>query len=154
MNKTSHSLTSKFVMLPSPIKSARDKKEYKVIKLDNGLKVLLISDSSSDLQKLDQDEDLQIQRKLRHSDNHSDRLQFNDDFRKRFQRAISIDENATATNSQIKGPRKSLQRFISMQETGTISEAPNKSSNGGVGGYTGRQDQRDGEAGGRLFSDD
>ena len=83
MSKTSHSSTSKFVMLPSPIKSARDKKEYKVIKLDNGLKVLLISDSSSDLQKLDQEEDLQIQRKLKLSDISSDRLQFNDDFRKR-----------------------------------------------------------------------
>ena len=43
--------------LPTPVKSANDSKDYKVIKLPNGLKVLLISDTSYDLEKLDQEED-------------------------------------------------------------------------------------------------
>ena len=33
-----------YVKLSSPFKSAKDKKEYKVLQLKNGLKVLLISD--------------------------------------------------------------------------------------------------------------
>ena len=43
--------------LPSPVKSANDLKDYKVIKLPNGLKALLISDTSYDLEKLDQEEE-------------------------------------------------------------------------------------------------
>lgn len=42
--------------LPRPIKSSNDKKEYKVIRLPNGLTALLISDTSYDLDKLDQEE--------------------------------------------------------------------------------------------------
>ena len=42
--------------LPTPIKSANDQKEYKCIKLPNGLTVLLISDTSYDLSKLDKEE--------------------------------------------------------------------------------------------------
>ena len=43
-------------VLPTPIKSARDTKDYKQIKLPNGLKALLISDTSDDLKKPQKDE--------------------------------------------------------------------------------------------------
>ena len=39
-----------------PIKSPTDLKDYKLIQLDNGLKALLISDTTYDLKKLDQEE--------------------------------------------------------------------------------------------------
>ena len=42
--------------LPCPIKSPNDKKDYKVIQLPNGLTALLVSDTSYDLDKLDQEE--------------------------------------------------------------------------------------------------
>ena len=38
-------------VLPTPIKSAKDTKDYKQIKLPNGLKALLISDTSDDFRK-------------------------------------------------------------------------------------------------------
>ena len=41
---------------PSIIKSPTDLKDYKLIQLENGLKALLISDTSYDLKKLDQEE--------------------------------------------------------------------------------------------------
>ena len=40
----------------SPIKSPTDKKDYKFINLSNGLRALLISDTSYDLKKLDEEE--------------------------------------------------------------------------------------------------
>ena len=43
-------------LLPTPIKASTDKKEYKSIVLENGLKVLLISDTTYSLEKLDQEE--------------------------------------------------------------------------------------------------
>ena len=43
--------------LPTPVKSANDKKDYKCIQLPNGLKALLISDTSYDLSKLDKEEE-------------------------------------------------------------------------------------------------
>lgn len=42
--------------LPKPIKSSQDVKDYKVIQLPNGLKALLVSDTSYDLEKLDLEE--------------------------------------------------------------------------------------------------
>jgi nardilysin len=48
---------SKVKVLPSPEKSENDKKEYRVIQLENGLKCLLISDLAYPLDKLDQEED-------------------------------------------------------------------------------------------------
>ena len=42
--------------LAKPIKSSKDCKDYKVIKLPNGLTALLVSDTSYDLEKLDQEE--------------------------------------------------------------------------------------------------
>ena len=42
--------------LPKPVKSSQDVKDYKVIKLPNGLQALLISDTSYDLEKLDEEE--------------------------------------------------------------------------------------------------
>ena len=43
-------------VLPTPIKSAKDVKDYKQIQLPNGLKALLISDTSFDLKKLEEEE--------------------------------------------------------------------------------------------------
>lgn len=43
-------------VLTSPNKSPTDKKEYRVIQLANGLKALLVSDTSYDLSKLDEEE--------------------------------------------------------------------------------------------------
>ncbi len=43
--------------LPTPHKSETDKKEYRVVKLDNGLTAMLISDLSYPLEKLDQEEE-------------------------------------------------------------------------------------------------
>ena len=46
----------KIQVLPSPTKSLNDVKNYKCIKLPNGLMALLVSDTSYDLDKLDQEE--------------------------------------------------------------------------------------------------
>ena len=43
-------------ILPTPVKSSNDKKDYKCIKLSNGLTALLVSDTSYDLEKLDEEE--------------------------------------------------------------------------------------------------
>ena len=40
----------------SPMKSPTDKKDYKIVKLPNGIRALLISDTSYDLKKLDEEE--------------------------------------------------------------------------------------------------
>ena len=50
--------------LPTPVKSANDKKDYKCIQLPNGLKALLISDTSYDLSNLDKEEGIDILRML------------------------------------------------------------------------------------------
>ena len=42
--------------LPTPIKSSEDVKDYKLIQLPNGLKALLISDTSYDLKKLEEEQ--------------------------------------------------------------------------------------------------
>ena len=47
---------SSFSVLPEPTKSSNDKKDYKVIALRNGLRVLLISDTSYPLDKLAEEE--------------------------------------------------------------------------------------------------
>merc|ERR1719322_1227685 len=48
--------TSSIPQTTTPIKSPTDLKDYKVIQLENGLKALLISDTTYDLKKLDQEE--------------------------------------------------------------------------------------------------
>ena len=48
--------TPKVQILPTPVKSSNDKKDYKCIRLSNGLTALLVSDTSYDLEKLDEEE--------------------------------------------------------------------------------------------------
>ncbi len=48
--------TSTVKVLASPTKSALDKKDYRVIELPNGLRALLVSDTSYNLEKLDAEE--------------------------------------------------------------------------------------------------
>ena len=43
-------------VLPSPVKSTQDKKDYKTIRLPNGLQALLVSDPSVDFDILDEEE--------------------------------------------------------------------------------------------------
>ena len=43
-------------VLPAPIKSQSDKKEYRQLKLQNGLQILLISDIHGDYSTVDGDE--------------------------------------------------------------------------------------------------
>ena len=50
------STTSSLSVLPVPEKSSNDKKEYRVIALGNGLRALLISDTSYPLEKLAEEE--------------------------------------------------------------------------------------------------
>ena len=45
--------------LPTPQKASTDKKDYRAIRLPNGLRVLLISDTTYDLEKLDLEENLE-----------------------------------------------------------------------------------------------
>jgi len=51
-------MTGTATVLPTPAKSQNDKKEYRALKLSNGLTVLLISDESYPLDKLDAEEAL------------------------------------------------------------------------------------------------
>ena len=47
---------SSLSVLPVPAKSSNDKKDYRVIALGNGLRALLISDTSYPLEKLAEEE--------------------------------------------------------------------------------------------------
>ena len=47
---------AEILQLPTPIKSSEDVKDYKLIQLPNGLKALLISDTSYDLKKLEEEQ--------------------------------------------------------------------------------------------------
>ena len=47
---------AEILQLPTPIKSSEDVKDYKLIQLPNGLKALLISDTSYDLKKLEDEQ--------------------------------------------------------------------------------------------------
>ena len=47
---------AEILQLPTPIKSNEDVKDYKLIQLPNGLKALLISDTSYDLKKLEEEQ--------------------------------------------------------------------------------------------------
>ena len=47
---------TEILQLPTPIKSSEDVKDYKLIQLPNGLKALLISDTSYDLKKLEDEQ--------------------------------------------------------------------------------------------------
>ena len=70
----------------SPIKPSTDKKEYKFIKLTNGLKALLISDTSYDLSILDKEgrlESIEKHKPASYGDNNAVH-----DFKKRLQRSI------------------------------------------------------------------
>ena len=97
------------VELSPPIKSSKDDKEYKVLKLSNGLKVLLISDVQNKSTDHEKESCYDNQRK--------EGNQTNDDFRKRFQRTISIEENCIEKRkSDIKDKRKSFQRLDSIQD--------------------------------------
>ena len=49
-------IMAEILQLPTPIKSSEDVKDYKLIQLQNGLKVLLISDTSYDLKKLEDEQ--------------------------------------------------------------------------------------------------
>merc|ERR1719219_946949 len=53
---TTMALRSDTQILATPVKSANDEKDYRVIKLKNGLTALLISDTSYSLEKLDEEE--------------------------------------------------------------------------------------------------
>jgi len=53
---TGMALMSDTQILATPLKSANDKKDYRVIKLKNGLTALLISDTSYGLEKLEEEE--------------------------------------------------------------------------------------------------
>ena len=55
MPATTTAATS-FSVLPVPAKSSNDKKDYRVIALGNGLRALLISDTSYPLDKLAEEE--------------------------------------------------------------------------------------------------
>ena len=54
--KVSKAKMSKVKILATPEKSENDKKEYRVIELENGLKCLLIADLAYPLEKLDEEE--------------------------------------------------------------------------------------------------
>ena len=47
---------AEILQLPTPIKSSEDVKDYKLIQLPNGLKALLISNTSYDLKKLEEEQ--------------------------------------------------------------------------------------------------
>ena len=47
---------AEILQLPTPIKSSEDVKDYKLIQLPNGLKALLIQDTSYDLKKLEDEQ--------------------------------------------------------------------------------------------------
>jgi len=51
--------TDKITTLPLPNQASTDKKEYRSLQLSNGLRVLLIADTTYDLEKLEQEENLQ-----------------------------------------------------------------------------------------------
>ena len=53
---TSAAAASSFSVLPVPAKSSNDKKDYRVIALGNGLRALLISDTTYPLDKLAEEE--------------------------------------------------------------------------------------------------
>ena len=103
--------------LSPPIKSLKDKKEYKVLKLCNGLKVLLISDVQNKSTDNVKESCTNIPEEKGN--------QVNDDFRKRFQRTISIDKSITEkSNSDIENKRNSFQRLDSIQDLETTNKTP------------------------------
>ena len=53
---TSAAAASSLSVLPTPAKSSNDKKDYRVIRLGNGIRALLISDTSYPLDKLAEEE--------------------------------------------------------------------------------------------------
>ena len=97
---------SKYETLQSPIKPSTDKKEYKYIKLANGLKALLISDTSYDLSMLDKEARLERIEKLR-SASYGDNNAVND-FNKRLQRSISAKDGILDANGRNVEPSKTL----------------------------------------------
>ena len=99
---------SKYETLQSPIKPLSDKKEYKYVRLNNGLKALLISDTSYDLSILDKEarlESIEKHKPASHGDNHTVH-----DFEKRVPRSISIEDRIVDANGQNMEPLKTLNR--------------------------------------------
>ena len=58
-NLISFDIHTMITTLPAPDQASTDKKEYRSLQLSNGLRVLLISDTTYDLEKLEQEENLQ-----------------------------------------------------------------------------------------------
>jgi len=61
---TTMALRTDTTVLATPVKSANDEKDYRVIKLKNGLTALLISDTSYSLEKLDEEEQNEAEEEL------------------------------------------------------------------------------------------
>ena len=105
---------SKNERLQSPIKPSTDKKKYKSMKLENGLKVLLVSDTSYDLSILDKEARLKsIERQTSSSHGDNNTIQ---DFKKRFERLISVEDRILDANSHNIEPSKSFNRTQSVQD--------------------------------------
>ena len=105
---------SKYETSQSPIKPSTDKKKYKYIKLNNGLKTLLISGTSYDLSILDKEarlENIEKHKPASYGDNHAVH-----DFEKRLQRSISVEDRIVDANGQNMEPSKSLNRSQSVQD--------------------------------------
>lgn len=125
-------MSSSFVTLPSPIKSSSNKKDYKSIKLSNGLNVLLISDTSYNLIKLDKEESIADEQKEKNSD-------FNEAFtregyKKRFQRTISVEDSDLNAKPPKKQFRKSFERDFLAQD-GTILNDDETPASSDLEGY-------------------
>ena len=58
-NLSSFDIHTMTTTLPAPDQASTDKKEYRSLQLPNGLRVLLISDTTYDLEKLEQEENQQ-----------------------------------------------------------------------------------------------
>ena len=96
---------SKNETLQSPVKPSTDKKKYKSLKLENGLKVLLVSDTSYDLSILDKEarlESVERHKSSSYGDNNAAH-----DFKKRLERFISIEDRVLDANGHNIEPSKS-----------------------------------------------
>ena len=120
MNKKSSNIFPSVVALPLPIKSQKDKKQYKSIKLQNGLTALLISDTSYDLLSPHQEKNV--------LGKHKQRQQFQIENRQNqgiitrtIQKAKSVDESSLNGRSLKKIHRNSIQRLSSLREEVTLS---------------------------------
>ena len=105
---------SKNETLQSPVKPSTDKTKYKSLKLENGLKVLLVSDTSYDLSILDKEarlESVERHKSSSYGDNNAAH-----DFKKRLERFISIEDRVLDANGHNIEPSKSFDRTQSVQD--------------------------------------